>query len=49
MEEIFDRDAVVLIEWGERFPQLMPEDRMEIRLRAGEGDTREISSLGIKL
>jgi tRNA threonylcarbamoyladenosine biosynthesis protein TsaE len=49
LEEIFDRDAVVLIEWGERFPQLMPEDRMEIRLRAGEGDTREISSLGIKL
>ena len=42
LEELFDRDAVVLIEWGERFPKLMPEDRIEIRLRAGEGDTREI-------
>jgi tRNA threonylcarbamoyladenosine biosynthesis protein TsaE len=42
LEEIFDRDAVVLIEWGERFPQLMPEQRFEIRLRAGEGDNREI-------
>ena len=25
LDEIFDRDAVVLIEWGERFPELMPE------------------------
>lgn len=49
LDEIFDRDAVVLIEWGERFPQLMPADRIEIRLRAGEGDTREISSLELKL
>ena len=24
LDEIFDRDAVVLIEWGERFPELMP-------------------------
>ncbi|HEV2689112.1 MAG TPA: tRNA (adenosine(37)-N6)-threonylcarbamoyltransferase complex ATPase subunit type 1 TsaE, partial [Bryobacteraceae bacterium] len=33
LDEIFDRPAVVLIEWGERFPHLMPEDRFEIRLR----------------
>lgn len=43
LEEIFDRDAVVLIEWGERFPQLMPADRFEIRLRALEDDRREIT------
>ncbi len=24
LDEIFDREAVVLIEWGERFPELMP-------------------------
>ena len=24
LDEIFDRDAVVLIEWGERFPELLP-------------------------
>jgi tRNA threonylcarbamoyladenosine biosynthesis protein TsaE len=42
LDEIFDRDAVVLIEWGERFPQLLPKDRIEIRLRtlAGAGDDR---------
>lgn len=32
--EIFERDAVVLIEWGERFPELMPRERIEVRLRA---------------
>jgi tRNA threonylcarbamoyladenosine biosynthesis protein TsaE len=42
LDEIFDRDAIVLIEWGERFPQLMPANRIEIRLRAGPEDTRVI-------
>jgi tRNA threonylcarbamoyladenosine biosynthesis protein TsaE len=42
LEEIFDRSAIVLIEWGERFPELMPKDRIEIRLRALDGDAREI-------
>jgi tRNA threonylcarbamoyladenosine biosynthesis protein TsaE len=43
LDEIFDRDAVVLIEWGERFPELMPPDRFEIRLRATDGERREIT------
>jgi tRNA threonylcarbamoyladenosine biosynthesis protein TsaE len=42
LEEIFDRDALVLIEWGERFPELMPADRIEIRLRAAGEDERVI-------
>jgi len=42
LDDIFDRDAVVLIEWGERFPQLMPTDRVEIRLDALGGDDRRI-------
>jgi tRNA threonylcarbamoyladenosine biosynthesis protein TsaE len=42
LDEIFDRDAIVLIEWGERFPQLMPADRIEIHLRAGPSDSRVI-------
>ena len=41
LDEIFDREAVVLIEWGERFPQLMPENRTEIRFEA-VGDDRRI-------
>jgi len=42
LDEIFDRNAVVLIEWGERFERLMPEDRIEIRLRATGENSREI-------
>jgi tRNA threonylcarbamoyladenosine biosynthesis protein TsaE len=42
LEELFDRDAIVLIEWGERFPQLMPAERTEIRLRPIGADEREI-------
>ena len=42
LDDLFDRDAVVLIEWGERFAQLMPPDRFEIRLIA-DADDREIS------
>lgn len=42
LDEIFDREAVVLIEWGERFPDLMPPERIEIRLTSGAEDEREI-------
>ena len=42
LDEIFDREAVALIEWGEKFPELMPEDRIEIRLRATGENSREI-------
>ena len=42
LDELFDRQAVMLIEWGERFPELLPADRIEIRLRALDDDTREI-------
>jgi tRNA threonylcarbamoyladenosine biosynthesis protein TsaE len=42
LEELFERDALVLIEWGERFPELMPAERTEIRLRSAVGDEREI-------
>jgi len=42
LDELFDREAVVLIEWGERFPQLLPAERVEIRLRTVGDDEREI-------
>lgn len=44
LEEIFEKEAVVLIEWGERFPGLMPLRHMEIRLEQKSGDMRQISS-----
>jgi tRNA threonylcarbamoyladenosine biosynthesis protein TsaE len=43
VEEIFDRDAVVLVEWGERFPGLMPGKRVEIRIEPTGDDEREIT------
>ena len=45
LDEIFDRDAVALIEWGERFPGLMPSERIEIRLTALDDDRRRITVL----
>src|SRR6266849_10961985 len=42
LDEIFEREVVVLIEWGERFPSILPPDRIEIRIRTLEGDRREI-------
>ena len=42
LDELFDRDAIVLIEWGERFPELLPEERFEVRLTASGDNTREI-------
>jgi tRNA threonylcarbamoyladenosine biosynthesis protein TsaE len=42
LDDIFDRDAVVLIEWGERFPELMPNPRIEIRLSAVTDCDRQI-------
>ena len=49
LDELFDREAVVLIEWGERFPQLMPPERVEIRIEAREDDEREIAVTGLNM
>jgi len=45
LDEILSRDAIVLIEWGERFPELLPTERIEIRLTALDGDQRAITVL----
>ena len=42
LDEIFDREAVVLIEWGEKFRELMPADRIEITLSADGEQNRKI-------
>ena len=42
LDEIFDREAVVLIEWGERFLETMPKQRIEIRLTTEGENTRRI-------
>ena len=42
LEDLFEREAVVLIEWGERFPQILPAVRTEIQIHVTEGEAREI-------
>ncbi len=42
LDEIFDREAVVRVDWGERFPALMPSGAIRIQLRTLDGDRREI-------
>jgi tRNA threonylcarbamoyladenosine biosynthesis protein TsaE len=32
LEDLFEQPALVLLEWGERFPELLPNQRIEIRL-----------------
>jgi tRNA threonylcarbamoyladenosine biosynthesis protein TsaE len=43
LDELFAGDSLVLLEWAERFPSLMPAQRTEIRLRAMQDDSREIT------
>jgi tRNA threonylcarbamoyladenosine biosynthesis protein TsaE len=47
LEELLERDAVVLVEWGERFPRLWPEDHIEIRISVSD-DGREFAVTGLK-
>lgn len=42
LEELLDQDAVVLVEWGERFPWFWPPEHVEIELRTAEDEQREI-------
>ena len=42
LDDLFSSGSVVLLEWAERFPALLPRHRTEIRLRALPDDTREI-------
>ena len=43
LEEIFEKEAVVLIEWGERFPGLIPANHLEVKIKHKSGDVREIT------
>lgn len=42
LDDIFARTAVVLLEWAERFPSILPPDRIEVRIEALSDDTRQI-------
>jgi len=47
LDELFDREALVLIEWGERFPEVLPQERVEIRLTHRGEDNRLIEVTGL--
>ena len=49
LEDLFAGGGVVLLEWAERFPELLPAERTEIRIRALNGDVREIEILRIAI
>ncbi len=46
LEELFDRNAVVLMEWGERFPEILANPHVEIRLEASGEESRLIEVIG---
>lgn len=43
LDELFASGALVLLEWAERFPELLPARRTEIRLEPAGEDTRQIT------
>jgi tRNA threonylcarbamoyladenosine biosynthesis protein TsaE len=42
LDELLESEAVVLVEWGERFPDMWPAGRIEVRLETLEDGAREI-------
>ncbi|MFL6351654.1 MAG: tRNA (adenosine(37)-N6)-threonylcarbamoyltransferase complex ATPase subunit type 1 TsaE [Bryobacteraceae bacterium] len=43
LEDLFEQPALVLVEWGERFPEILPERRVEIRLSHQGEESRLIA------
>ena len=48
LEELFERDAITLIEWGEKFPGLMPPDSIEVRLSITGPESRQLVVSGLR-
>lgn len=45
LDEVLRGDGVVLIEWADRFPEILPSDHVEVTL-VDEGEGRRITILG---
>ena len=43
LDDLLASDAILLVEWGERFPELWPANPLEIRLAWTAEDVREIT------
>jgi len=42
LDDLWDEESIVLVEWGEKFADQLPPRRMEIRLSRLDEDSREI-------
>lgn len=47
LEDLLDQPALVLIEWGERFPELWPDDSIKIRLSHKGEENRSVQISGL--
>jgi tRNA threonylcarbamoyladenosine biosynthesis protein TsaE len=46
-ESLTDPNSIVVIEWAEKFPEALPDERLEIRLKQdGEGRALEFKAIG---
>jgi tRNA threonylcarbamoyladenosine biosynthesis protein TsaE len=43
LDDLFNSGALVLLEWAERFPALLPATRTEVRIEARDDDSRRIT------
>ena len=46
LEDLWEEHAVVIIEWGEKFNQQLPGERIEVHLRYNDDDSRTIEIAG---
>jgi len=46
LEELLDRDALVVVEWAEKFPRLWPEQKVEIRIERSSREQRLFTLTG---
>jgi len=46
-EDLLDQPALLLVEWGERFPHLLPQERIEITIDTMDDSIRSIAVRGL--
>jgi tRNA threonylcarbamoyladenosine biosynthesis protein TsaE len=42
LDDIFRQDGVAVVEWADRFPTILPEDRLEVRLEVAADTERRL-------
>jgi len=45
-DEILEEDGVVVVEWADRFPELLPERTRWFEMKSGDGGARELEETG---